>query len=94
MSTRQMRGSDRLPALRRALLAREGGACQICRQAGRLHVRMWQVADDDNPFAWTIDHIVPRSEGGRHNRGNLQLVHRICNERKSGHFRPGWEDLL
>lgn len=93
MSTRQMRGSDRLPALRRALLARDGIACQICRQAGR-RIPMRQVVDDGDPFAWTIDHIVPRNEGGLHFRENLQLVHRICNERKSGHFRAGWDDVL
>ena len=32
---------------------------------------------------WSVDHIVPRSRGGRSNIDNLQLVHKKCNEAKA-----------
>jgi 5-methylcytosine-specific restriction endonuclease McrA len=36
--------------------------------------------DPKNP--WTIDHIVPIAKGGKHVRENLQLAHKLCNQRK------------
>lgn len=36
----------------------------------------------DNVFKATLDHIVPRSKGGRTRLANLQLMHSKCNSRK------------
>ena len=45
------------------------GRCQFCG-------RQMQYADA------TIDHIVPRSRGGRHHLKNLQLLCKECNQEK------------
>ena len=36
--------------------------------------------------AWSVDHIIPRSRGGRSNIENLQLVHKKCNEAKANNL--------
>jgi 5-methylcytosine-specific restriction endonuclease McrA len=53
----------------RELLRRQKGRCAIC--GGRLGSR------------YEIDHIVPVSRGGAHDKANLQIVHRGCNVSKS-----------
>lgn len=50
----------------------------------------WEVFEDDNYECQrcgsrrrlTVDHIVPRSKGGRAERGNLQTLCRTCNCQK------------
>jgi 5-methylcytosine-specific restriction endonuclease McrA len=51
---------------RRRLVAQNGPYCQLC---GR-HLRDHEM---------TLDHIVPRSEGGSHARSNLRLACHACN---------------
>ncbi|HEV8360905.1 MAG TPA: HNH endonuclease [Candidatus Thermoplasmatota archaeon] len=36
----------------------------------------------------TIDHIVPRSKGGSDARENLQVAHKLCNQRKGSSAPP------
>jgi 5-methylcytosine-specific restriction endonuclease McrA len=36
----------------------------------------------NDPMSATIDHIIPISLGGRHCAENVQLAHRICNNKK------------
>lgn len=55
------------------LLEAQGHLCALC--GG------WMFpGDPKNP--WTIDHIVPIAKGGKHVRENLQLAHKLCNQRK------------
>jgi 5-methylcytosine-specific restriction endonuclease McrA len=49
--------------------ARDGGLCGIC----RLPVALEEES---------LDHVLPLALGGRHERANVQLAHRVCNSRK------------
>lgn len=55
--------------LRKAVIARDGGICQACGRivTGQAH----------------IDHIIPKSRGGRDELPNLQLLHHECHSRKT-----------
>lgn len=57
------------PVNRREILERDGGQCRCCGTA--LTVRTFE-----------LDHIVPLSLGGAHERYNLQALCRPCNRRK------------
>jgi 5-methylcytosine-specific restriction endonuclease McrA len=61
--------TDRPPGwqrTRRRILARDRGVCWICRKPG----------------ADTLDHLVPRSQGGGHGDANLRAAHRSCNSQR------------
>lgn len=55
------------------LLRRDGFNCHICKKPLNLRAEYnaW-----DQP---SLDHIIPRSEGGSHKLENLKLAHRMCN---------------
>jgi RNA-directed DNA polymerase len=55
------------------LLKRQNGICPICNIP-------FTVFDDES---WEIDHIKPRSLGGKHSYDNLQLLHKSCHIEKS-----------
>lgn len=61
----------------REVAARDGWTCWLCGGA----------VDPDAPagsrHAPTVDHVVPRSRGGRTEPGNLRLAHRTCNARRA-----------
>ncbi len=56
---------------RLAVIARDGGVCQLC---GKL------VQGDDREAH--IDHIVEKAAGGDDSMSNLRLVHRSCHSRR------------
>jgi 5-methylcytosine-specific restriction endonuclease McrA len=61
----------RLPVSRRGVLARDGYTCQYCgHQPGKAHL--------------TVDHVVPRSQGGGKSWENLVAACAPCNRRKGG----------
>ena len=62
---------------RLAVIARDGGVCQLC---GLL------VQGDDREAH--IDHIVEKAAGGGEELSNLRLVHRSCHSKRhaSDHF--------
>lgn len=62
----------------RELAVRDGLTCGIC----GTDVDMTLTRSDGLDCA-SVDHIVPRSRGGTHDPGNLQLAHLRCNMRKS-----------
>jgi len=65
----------KLPVSRRGILARDGYACQYCgRSLPAMHL--------------TVDHVVPRSRGGRATWDNLVAACAPCNRRKGGRL-PG-----
>lgn len=55
---------------------RDGWQCQICK------ARLKATARAPHPKAPTVDHIVPLSKGGKHERKNLQCACYECNVRK------------
>ncbi len=61
----------RLPCSRRGVFARDRETCQYCgAQPGRSHL--------------TLDHVVPRSQGGQTTWDNVVTACRDCNHRKGG----------
>ncbi|OAN39415.1 HNH endonuclease [Chloroflexus islandicus] len=61
----------RLPCSRRGVFARDRETCQYCgQQPGRAHL--------------TMDHVVPRSQGGLTTWDNVVTACRDCNHRKGG----------
>ncbi len=61
----------KLPCSRRGVFARDRETCQYCGlQPGRTHL--------------TMDHILPRSQGGTTNWENVVTACRECNHRKGG----------
>ncbi len=61
----------------RQLAQADGWVCWLCEGP----------VDPDLPsnarWAGTVDHVVPRSRGGRSERTNLRLAHRECNARRA-----------
>ncbi|NJK80881.1 MAG: HNH endonuclease [Chloroflexaceae bacterium] len=61
----------KLPCSRRGVLARDRETCQYCGiQPGRIHL--------------TIDHVIPRSQGGLTQWDNVVTACRECNRKKGG----------
>ena len=58
------------------IFERDGWRCGIC--GGPVDRRLRYP----HPLSASLDHIVPLSEGGTHERANVQLAHFICNSRK------------
>lgn len=63
---------------RQAIIERDDGICQICRQPVP-------------PDQIHLDHIVPLSQGGDHTAANLRLTHKLCNLRRK---RKGYAEQL
>jgi 5-methylcytosine-specific restriction protein A len=57
--------------LRKAILIRDGFACQVCKQQGVLCA------------ATQVDHIIPKSRGGTDERDNLQAICGSCHKQKT-----------
>jgi 5-methylcytosine-specific restriction endonuclease McrA len=73
------------------LRERDGANCQICRKPIRYDLRSG-VHGDPSGLGPSIDHVVPRSEGGDDDLANLRLAHWCCNRaRQAG---GGNEQLL
>jgi 5-methylcytosine-specific restriction endonuclease McrA len=58
------------------IAGRDGHRCGLC--GGQVDMTI----KNPDPWAPTIDHIVPISLGGDDTRGNVWLAHRLCNLRK------------
>ena len=61
--------------------ARDGWTCQVC------HLPVDRTADPLDPWAPSIDHVVPLSRGGQHCMENVQLLHFGCNSSKQDDSR-------
>ena len=74
------------PAVRKALYDAAGGQCCYCGQPTYLNQL---PADADPGRRATIEHIVPRSQGGSNDWPNLALACHRCNViRSGGRYRP------
>jgi len=65
-------------AFQEEIYLRDGGKCGLC------HRTVPARFGEAKPFREqpTLDHIVPISKGGTHERHNVQLAHQSCNSRK------------
>lgn len=68
----------------KALIERDNNICHICGDSCNTEDIYFnengkKVCGDKYP---TIDHVIPRSKGGRHMWGNVKLAHRKCNSVK------------
>ena len=76
------RGAVIGPIDREAIYAAFSGSCELC----------WELVDLSlsglDPRGPTLDHIVPLAMGGSHTQDNLQLAHRLCNQRKGRGLLP------
>lgn len=62
----------RVPATRAAVMLRDAFVCQYCGETpGRNHL--------------TVDHVIPRSRGGKHGWENLVTACKRCNQKKGSH---------
>lgn len=70
---RQNRGLDIKPADRLAIYQRDCWVCGFCGGAVDPSLK------SPDPWAPSLDHIIPRSKGGPDDETNLRIVHRYCN---------------
>jgi 5-methylcytosine-specific restriction endonuclease McrA len=59
----------------------DGWMCRLC--GGEVD----RTRPSADPMAPTLDHVIPRAQGGPHTRANTQLAHRVCNQRKGARAR-------
>ncbi len=59
------------------LARRDGWFCWLCEGA------IDPALPANSRHGGTVDHVVPRSRGGKTEAGNLRLAHRICNGRRA-----------
>ena len=75
------------------LIERDGCECKECKEkptyfamgkdnAGYWHLDLYSKRDDDH-YMFTIDHVHPKSKGGKNHIDNYQLMCKVCNEDKS-----------
>ena len=62
-------------ATRRLVRARAGSRCEYCR-----------IHEDDEPFAFHLEHIVPKKHGGSSRPSNLAWSCQCCNLGKSSNL--------
>lgn len=81
-STTSKMGEWTRKRLRKLILARpDGNRCVLC--SGIIDVELkWP-----DPKCFTIEHHVPRSEGGTDDPDNLGGAHKVCNESRGNKTR-------
>ncbi len=62
---------EKFPALE--IYERDKWICQLCK------IKVNKLLKYPNPFSPSLDHIIPLSLGGTHERKNVQLAHLGCN---------------
>lgn len=63
-------GSKQRKKIRRAVRMRDGDHCWICLKLMHTH-------------DMSIDHVIPKSDGGTNVLENFKLAHRFCNESRT-----------
>lgn len=59
------------------LYFRDNGKCQICMESVDTSIKY------PDHQSLSLDHIIPRSQGGNHNYDNVRIAHWICNSNRS-----------
>ena len=60
-------------SIRQRVYDRDNGTCWLCHRAVPVDV------PPSHPDRASMDHVIPRSQGGPHTIDNLRLAHRMCN---------------
>lgn len=68
--------SDRKAKMRARLFERDGNKCHLCGLP-------MSIYHPNHPLGATIDHLIPRSQGGNNDISNLKLAHKRCNEARA-----------
>jgi 5-methylcytosine-specific restriction endonuclease McrA len=68
--------NQKTPAFKRRVFFKSEGICGICNLPIDLRLKY------PDPMSFSIDHIVPRSQGGTHAMHNLQASHLSCNYKR------------
>lgn len=66
-------GVNTNPQLIAYLIRKNGDLCQICNKP---------IENKTGPWSPSVDHIIPLAKGGTHTPDNIQLTHKLCNNRK------------
>lgn len=61
---------------------RDGYVCGLC------HLDVDMTLQSPDPGSPSIDHIRPLARGGDDTKANVQLAHRLCNQRKGDRWTP------
>lgn len=73
-----MSGTTERKRLRKAVRERDGDLCHWCGKPMRFGKR--EAIGIREPDDWaTLEHILPISQGGTDDLGNLALAHKLCN---------------
>ena len=64
------------PSLKARVYFRDSGECQICHQSIDTTIKY------PDPLSLSLDHILPRSQGGTDAQSNLRATHLVCNVRR------------
>lgn len=92
VSTQRLKPNPRKISMsqRSRILRRNGFTCQLCgATAGDPH-----PTEPGRKVKLQIDHIIPLSEGGSNENGNLRVICSACNEGRSNLERPPDEAVL
>lgn len=76
------RRQNKSPALKARIYFRDSGECQICFQSIDTAIKY------PHPMSLSLDHILPRSQGGTDAAHNLRATHLVCNVRRSDGTKP------
>jgi 5-methylcytosine-specific restriction endonuclease McrA len=79
--------AGRCRKFRAAVLERDGMVCYLCGQA------IDPSLPGQHAFALTLDHVQPRTAGGRDTLDNLRPAHRRCNSEKGDDLPGFWERI-
>lgn len=90
--------SAKITSLRMRTFALKGLKCATCERIGSFfafeipikcnnpntnwHLNLYSVDEDGEEILMTMDHIHPKSKGGKNSLGNVQTMCSICNFRK------------
>jgi 5-methylcytosine-specific restriction endonuclease McrA len=78
------------PAARdQAIYRRDAWQCRmptcLCPDGRDIHPSLYAT---NSPWAPSIDHIIPKSYGGRWNPANVRAAHRYCNGARGNGWKP------
>jgi len=73
------------PLWKARIYYRDKGICQLCLKTIDLTIEY------PNPISYSLDHKIPRSQGGTHNQSNLQAAHLICNSKRGNKPIGEWQ---
>ena len=90
---RDFKGSKSRIKIIKQLIERDGCKCMSCGEkptyfalgkdnGGYWHLDLYSNMDNEH-YMYTIDHIYPKSKGGKNHIDNYQLLCKVCNEDKS-----------